>query len=430
MDTIFAQATVSGKSGVAIIRISGPQSDQALLSLTGRLPEPRKSSVCTLKDSTGLVLDEALVLRFSEGKSFTGEQSVELHVHGSVAVLKSVLAELSKVEGLRLAEPGEFTRRALENEQLDIAQVEGLADLIEAETEAQRKQALNLFSGELRNKADSWRSKLIRACALIEATIDFADEEVPTDVQPEVSQLIGEVSGELKLEFDASKIAERVRDGFEVAIIGSPNVGKSTLLNKLAGREAAITSNVKGTTRDVIEVRMDFGGLPVTLLDTAGIRETDDTVEKIGIERALERAERADMCVQLVEHEANAEVFDNVKNHIILVTKDDDAQYVAGKSISAKTGHGIEELVETITTTLSERASQSLTATNARHRDALQKAIIGLNDASEKLVAFSDSPELAAADLYEAITALGSLVGRVDIEAILGEIFSSFCIGK
>ncbi|MFT6075012.1 MAG: tRNA modification GTPase, partial [Yoonia sp.] len=251
-------------------------------------------------DASGELLDEALILCFDAGKSFTGEEVVELQLHGSPAVVSAVMRVLGSNSELRQAEAGEFTRRALENGRLDLAEVEGLADLIDAETESQRKQAVRVFSGALGALADGWRTKLIRAAALLEATIDFADEEVPFDVTPEVRELLDSVASEMQREADGVRAAERVRDGFEVAIIGAPNVGKSTLLNMLAGRDVAITSEIAGTTRDVIEVRMDLNGLPVTLLDTAGLRETDDIVEGLGVARAQERAERADLRIHLI----------------------------------------------------------------------------------------------------------------------------------
>ena len=297
MSTIFAQASAAGKAGVAVVRISGPQAFSAASQLCGSLPAPRQAGLRRLRSAAGEVLDEALVLCFSEKASFTGEETVELQTHGSVAVVNALLAELGTVDGLRLAEPGEFTRRALANGRLDLAQVEGLADLIASETEAQRQQALRLFSGGLGDLAAHWRERLIRASALLTVTIDFADEEVPVDVSPEVLELIAEVQTAMQAQVDGFGAAERIRTGYEVAIVGPPNVGKSTLLNALAGRDAAITSEVAGTTRDVIEVRMELAGLPVTLLDTAGLRETDDTVEKIGVARALERAKAADLRV-------------------------------------------------------------------------------------------------------------------------------------
>jgi len=286
MDTIFALATARGKAGVSIVRVSGPlawasAAHFGVVNLVARQPK-----LARLTGSDGGLIDEALVLSFDDGQSFTGEQVVEFQVHGSPAIVAALLSELGSLDGLRLAEPGEFTRRALENGQLDLARVEGLADLIDAETEAQRKQALRVFSGALGKKADGWRTDLIRAAALLEATIDFADEDVPVDVTPEVTALVSGVRGELELEAQGVKAAERIRDGFEVAIVGPPNAGKSTLLNALAGREAAITSSVAGTTRDVIEVRMDLNGLPVTFLDTAGLRETTDEVEAVGVQRA------------------------------------------------------------------------------------------------------------------------------------------------
>ncbi|WP_417240201.1 tRNA uridine-5-carboxymethylaminomethyl(34) synthesis GTPase MnmE [Celeribacter halophilus] len=428
MDTIYALATARGKAGVAVVRISGPLAFLAVEKLAGDVPSPRRTALRVLKNSEGIVLDEALVICFEKGASFTGEESAELQLHGSVAIINAVLQSLSKIDGLRLAEAGEFTRRALENERLDLAQVEGLADLIEAETEAQRRQALKVFSGALGDKAERWRSSLLRAAALIEATIDFADEEVPTDVSPEVLDLISRTMTELEAEIAGSKMAERIRDGFEVAIVGPPNAGKSTLLNALAGREAAITSEFAGTTRDIIEVRMDLKGLPVTLLDTAGLRETSDVVEAIGIDRARNRAAQADLRVILVPSEGADPEMPPQEGDLVLVGKDD--QGALSNSVSGKTGHGIDAMVSHIALTLSERASDASTAIRERHRIAIQDALVSMESARNEVLMGADRAELAAEELRRAVYALNCLVGRIDVENILGEIFSSFCIGK
>lgn len=428
MDTIYALATARGKAGVAVVRISGPLAFLAVEKLAGDVPSPRRTALRVLKNSEGIVLDEALVICFEKGASFTGEESAELQLHGSVAIINAVLQSLSEIEGLRLAEAGEFTRRALENERLDLAQVEGLADLIEAETEAQRRQALKVFSGALGDKAERWRSSLLRAAALIEATIDFADEEVPTDVSPEVLDLISRTMTELEAEIAGSKMAERIRDGFEVAIVGPPNAGKSTLLNALAGREAAITSEFAGTTRDIIEVRMDLKGLPVTLLDTAGLRETSDVVEAIGIDRARNRAAQADLRVILLSSEGADPEMPPQEGDLVLVGKDD--QGVLSHSVSGKTGHGIDAMVSHIALTLSERASDASTAIRERHRIAIQDALVSMESARNEVLIGADRAELAAEELRRAVYALNCLVGRIDVENILGEIFSSFCIGK
>lgn len=425
MDTIFALASARGKSGVAVVRVSGPKAHWATQELCGDLPAPRMASVRALRVGS-VLLDEALVLRFDGPSSFTGEDVCELHLHGSIATINAVLGALSSMDGLRLAEPGEFTRRALENEQLDLAQVEGLSDLIEAETEAQRRQALNVLSGALGDKADGWRSKLIRAAALIEATIDFADEEVPVDVTPEVFELIESVSAELSAEVAGVEMAERIRDGFEVAIVGPPNVGKSTLLNVLAGREAAITSDIAGTTRDVIEVQMDLRGLPVTILDTAGLRVSQDKIESLGIERARARAEASDLCVILVSSKDETPDILPRPDDIVAVSKSDQGT----GDFSALTGDGIDALIDRIASVLEGRASGAGTAIRARHRTAMQQAIIALEAARIQLETAPDLAELAAEELRTGVRAMDSLVGRVDVEHILGEIFSSFCIGK
>lgn len=427
-DTIFALATAPGKAGVAVVRVSGSRASDVCKSLCGDVPPTRTAALRVLSDDQGRRLDQALVLFFQEKNSFTGEQVVEFHLHGSVAVVNAVLKVLADLDDLRMAEAGEFTRRALENGCLDLAQVEGLADLIEAETESQRKQALRVLSGDLGNLAGGWRENLIRAAALLEATIDFADEEVPVDVTPEVQDLLNKVSDQLSKEISGVETAERIRIGFEVAILGAPNVGKSTLLNALAGREAAITSEFAGTTRDVIEVRMDLGGLPVTLLDTAGLRDTDDYVEGIGIERARERAMAADLRVFLVEAGKTLD-FEPLPDDVIRSAKADTLTD-SSHSISGKTGFGVSELVSEISDKLADRAGRSGIATRERHRIAMSRATESLSAANALLNLGPDHYEIVAEELRTAIRALDSIVGRVDVENLLDEIFSSFCIGK
>jgi tRNA modification GTPase len=377
----------------------------------------------------GELLDEALVLTFARGASFTGEDVVELHVHGGPAVVGAVLRALATQPGLRLAEPGEFTRRALENGVLDLAQVEGLADLIDAETEAQRRQAVRVLSGAVGQKVEGWRRDLIRAAALLEATIDFADEEVPVDVSPEVLSLIDGLMADLGREAAGVAAAERIRDGFEVAIVGAPNVGKSTLLNQLAGREAAITSDIAGTTRDVIEVRMEIAGLPVTFLDTAGLRETDDRLEQAGIDRALSRAEAADLRLFLTD--GNPVVgLQPVGEDLVVRGKSDAISGASGLAVSGRTGAGVPELMARIGDILQARVGQTGALVRERHRLAVTAAIAALAESRAEVVRRDSRVELAAEHLRRAVTALDALIGRVDVDDLLGEIFASFCIGK
>jgi tRNA modification GTPase len=425
MKTIFALSSARGKAGVAVVRLSGQSAGEILRNMAGELPMPRRAALRVLRHS-GDVLDQALVIWIPGPDSFTGEDVAELHLHGSIATVNAVLAALGSMPNCVIAEPGEFTRRALENERLDLAQVEGLSDLVEAETEAQRRQAFRVFSGALGQKASNWRSDLIRAAALLEATIDFADEDVPVDVTPEVLALMTRVQTDLRAETAGVAIAERIRDGFEVAIVGPPNVGKSTLLNALAGRDAAITSDVAGTTRDVIEVRMSLRGLPVTVLDTAGLRVSEDAVESIGIERAIARAEQADLRVILLDRSGATPVIAPVEGDIIVVAKAD----LTGGDLSALTGEGLDDLVETLAATLEKQASGAGVAIRERHRISMRRAIEALDTAQDQLETSPELSELIAEELRNAIRALDSLVGHVDIEHILDDIFSSFCIGK
>lgn len=427
MDTIFALASARGKAGVAVIRLSGPLAHDAIGWLCA-LPKLRQTALRRLVWQ-GDVLDEALVILFGEGASFTGEASAELQVHGSTAVISSVLRVLSGMDGLRMAEPGEFTRRALENGCLDLAQVEGLADLIDAETESQRRQAQRVLSGAIGQRVDGWRQDLVRASALIEATIDFADEDVPVDVTPEVNGLIAGLLTQLRAELRGTTAAERIRDGFEVAIVGAPNVGKSTLLNALAGREAAITSEIAGTTRDVIEVRMDLSGLAVTLLDTAGLRDAEDRVEQIGVGRAIERALSADLRVFLRGEPDETLLLQPTEGDIIVQGKG-DLYKGAEIAVSGKTGLGLEALIREITEKLQGQAASAGLLIRERQRNALTVAVRGLESAEFSLRRGLVLPELVAADLRAAARALEMILGRIDVENLLDEIFSSFCIGK
>jgi tRNA modification GTPase len=428
MDTIFALASARGKAGVSVFRLSGPQAHQVVLALCGDVPPVRRASLRRLVWQ-GAVLDEALVLVFEAGASFTGEVAAEFQVHGSLAVVQGLTRVLSAMPGVRQAEAGEFTRRALENGRLDLAQVEGLADLIDAETEAQHTQAMRVLSGAIGKRAEDWRVKLIRAAALIEATIDFADEDVPVDVSPEVLGLLRGLISDLRREVDGSHVAERVRDGFEVAIVGEPNAGKSMLLNALAGREAAITSELAGTTRDVIEVRMNLNGLAVTVLDTAGLRESVDPVEKIGIARGLERAERADLRVFLLDG-AGAVPFLAPGAEDVVVWGKADQRPGSVDAVSGVTGQGLDALIARIVAVLERRVSGAGVMTRERHRVAMMRAIGAMESAVTALEGPNCQSELVAAELRMAVRSLDQLVGRIDVESLLGEIFASFCIGK
>lgn len=428
MDTIFALASAQGKAGVSVIRLSGPQALPTASKISGGDLPTAGRALRVLSDQSGERIDEALVLTFAGPNSFTGEDTVEFQVHGSTSVVSAMLALLAEFDGVRLADPGEFTRRALENGKLDLSQVEALADLIDAETEAQRIQAQTVLAGGLGALAERWRVDLIRAASLIEVTIDFADEEVPVDVTDEVTALLAGVVSDLQPQITGVQIAERIRSGFEVAIVGAPNVGKSTLLNALAGREAAITSEYAGTTRDVIEVRMDLAGLPVTLLDTAGLRETDDHVEGIGIELAKKRAETADLRVFLAEDRKDIDLPIREQD-IVLKPKADLLSGVPG-AISGKTGQGVDDLVREIGRILKDRAGKAGIATRARHRDAMKAASDRLMSAQEILKRGPEFYDIAAEDMRSAIRSLEMLVGRVGVENLLDEIFSSFCLGK
>lgn len=428
MDTIFALASASGKAGVSIVRVSGEGALASCAQMGAEL-EPHDRKLVNLVDQNGALIDQAFAISFAKGRSFTGEQVVELQTHGSPAIVSAVLVRLESL-GLRPADAGEFTRRAMDNGVLDLAQVEGLADLIDAETESQRRQAVRVFNGALGELASGWRTKLVRAAALLEATIDFVDEDVPIDVYPEVRELLAQVGAEVRHEAEGVRIRERVRDGFEVALVGPPNSGKSTLLNRLAGREAAITSDIAGTTRDVIEVKMDLDGLPVTILDTAGLRESDDVLEEIGIARGKARAKSADVRVHLVDHEPDFDHDEAYGLDIHVLSKADLAVNSTPNSVSGLTGLGLDRLLGQISDYLQHQLAGAGTATRTRHQRALVLAAEALDNVTIGMETGSIPVDLLADDLRVSIRALDSLIGRVDVENVLGEIFSSFCIGK
>ncbi len=431
-DTIFAEATARGRAGVAIIRVSGPRARVAAAALAGTLPEPHRAALRTFRSGDDLI-DHGLLILFPEGASFTGEEVVEFHVHGSLAITRALLEALGRIEGLRPAAPGEFTRRALLNGRLDLAQVEGLSDLIAAETEAQRKQAIRVFSGELGGKVGMWRKDLVEIAAHVEALIDFSDEDVPATLPEALIARLDGVRESLEAALRGSAAAERIREGFEVAIIGAPNVGKSSLLNHLAGREAAIVSDVPGTTRDVIEVRLELAGLPVTLLDTAGLHEPGDEIERIGIERARARAEAADLRLILLEHDG--ELPEGVMpdpDDLIVITKTDLTEQppVHGIGISSRTGAGIDRLLSAIGERLSAKAAGASLVTTQRQRHAVSEALRSIEAAQQFVSRVDEHPEILAEHLRGAITALEMLIGKVDVEHLLDDIFSRFCIGK
>ena len=431
--------------------MSGPRAGVALQTVIGRVPEPRKAALARVRDRSGEVIDEALALWFPAPNSETGEDVAELQLHGGHAVIAAVLDALGAVEGCRLAEPGEFTRRAFENGKLDLTAVEGLADLIAAETSAQRRQAYRQLKGLIGDRAEQWRRRLIEVLALVEARIDFSDEaDVPEDlVRPALhaaQQLRSEIAAALA---DAGR-GERLRDGLVVAIAGPPNAGKSTLLNRLARREAAIVSPHAGTTRDVIEVHLDLGGYPVTLLDTAGIRDSDEPIEQEGVRRARERAAAADLVLWVVDGSASdgaaagrPENLESTRTWLIENKIDSAGAKRQGDDTggnktefeftfrtSAKNGEGVNDLIETLAKFAARQFAATETAliTRSRHRQALAQTVAALDRAlaEEK----SGREEVIAEELRMAATTLGRLTGRIDVEDILDAIFRDFCIGK
>jgi tRNA modification GTPase len=432
-DTIFAPATAAGRAAVAIVRLSGPRTGVTLEVLAGGIPAPRRASLRRLFAPEGGEIDQGLVLWFPGPRSYTGEDAAELHLHGGRAVVEAVIAALSSL-GLRLAEPGEFTRRAFERGRLDLTQAEAVADLVDAETEAQRRQALAQLDGRLSRAQSNWRDGLIEALALFEAAVDFPDEEVPADVADRARPVLQRLIAELEAAAADVRRGERVREGYRIALIGAPNAGKSTLLNALARRDAAIVTEIPGTTRDIIEVPLELGGYKAIVADTAGLRETADAIEAEGVRRAARWAESADLRIWLVDGAASERppppgVLQ--PDDLVLRTKRDLGEGAAdlpGTPFTAQSPNDVAWLE----TTLAERVVEALAgaepaaATRLRHRLLLEEASARLRQASVETQAL----ELAAEDVRLAARALDRITGRLDPEEVLGRIFSSFCIGK
>ncbi len=437
--TIFALSSGRPPSALAVVRVSGPQAGLVLTTLAGKLPAPRQASRRLLRDGAGHPVDDAIVLWFPGRGSATGEDVAEFHVHGGRAVLAALLAAISIIPNARAAEPGEFTRRAFENGKLDLTEAEGLDDLIHADTDRQRRQALRQLQGLLGDRARDWRERIIEASALIEAGIDFSDEgDVPAELRAPAVKAIKALHDEIAEVLAAQGQAERLRDGLVVAIAGPPNVGKSTLMNQLARREVAIVSPHAGTTRDVIEVQLDLDGYPVTVIDTAGIRETEDPVEQEGVRRAKARAADADLVLWLMGLDAKVEerapgtapVW-TVRNKIDLEAGVSAVGASASRSfaISARRGDGLPELINALVEFAAEffGTSEGALVTRVRQRDLLHRASDSLRRSLELV---EEGEELAAEELRAAAYALGRLLGRVDVEDVLGAIFQKFCIGK
>jgi len=439
--TIFALSSAPGRAGVAVVRVSGPRAGDVIDALAPPRPKKRMAALRRIRDpASGETLDEGLVLWFAAPRSETGEDMAEFHLHGGPAIVKALLAALGKQPGCRLAEPGEFASRAFANGKIDLAEAEGLGDLIDAETDAQRRQALSQMGGALSELYEGWRTDLIRASALVEAVIDFSDEaDVASEAFGLARGIVGGLQEAIAQHLDDGNRGEILREGFRVVLAGAPNVGKSSLLNALARREAAIVSEEAGTTRDVIEVRLDLGGYPVIVSDTAGIREPQGSIEREGIRRTLAHAREADLVVWLSDASAAdaapppPELAARGDKFLLIASNKTDvpsARVAPGAmAVSAKSGAGIEALTRRLEDIARDRigVSASPAITRARYRHQLQACLL---DLQAFLGGVSSDFELRAEDLRQAAHALGRITGRVDVEDVLGEIFSRFCIGK
>jgi len=430
-DTIFAPASGFGRAAVAVIRLSGSGTRRVLQEIAGGVPEARRMSLRRLVDpATGAVLDQALVVFFPAPHSFTGEDQAELQIHGGLAVRQAVLSALGGYPGCRAAEAGEFTRRAFLNGRMDLSEVEGLADLIDAETESQRRQALRQLEGGLGALAEAWRDSLIKAQALLEAALDFADEgDVPDTLEAQAREIAARIQVEIGAQLADAGRGERLREGYHVVLAGPPNAGKSTLLNALARRDVAIVSPIAGTTRDVIEVRCDLAGLPVIFADTAGIRDSVDAIEVEGVLRAQGRIDSADLVVWLDPSDEPSPPPIDLARRIHVVTKSDLCKREASTcdiALSVHTGEGMAALLDLIAARAAvELGGGDAIITRERHRIALDAAYQAIGRGMEQL-----ETELLAEDIRLGARAIGRISGRIDVEDVLDQLFSAFCIGK
>ncbi len=432
-DTIFALATGAGRSAVAVIRLSGPAARGSLAAFTGLNPQPRHAHFACFRDpETGETLDRGLALFFPGPNSATGEDCAEFHLHGSRAVVDAVLSLLGRRARLRMAEPGEFARRAFINGKMDLSQAEALADLIDAQTAFQRRQALRLAGGALRRQVEDWRGALVEASALIAAELDFSDEgDVGSFSPPALEKILRPITAQMDEVLRRAPASERLRDGFLVLILGPPNAGKSTLLNRLAQRDLAIVSELPGTTRDMIEVELDLRGMPVTLVDTAGLRETEDAVERIGVLRTRARAGEADLLLWLSEGGAapSPEIDAGGAEILRIATKADEISPRIGcLAVSARTGLGVDRLCDEIAARACAMLGDGASALviRERHREAIGAA----QNYLEAALAPTRPLEIVAEDIRLAGRALERIVGAIDVEQVLDVIFSRFCIGK
>ena len=432
--TIFALSTPESVSAIAIIRISGPDTLNALCMLCRcNVKSFKKKRTLILKkiySSDNTLLDEALVVSFDENKSFTNEQMAELHIHGSIIVIKTVMETLSKLPFLRQAFPGEFTQRALENNKLNLTQVEGLSDLLKAETEYQQKQALDNYTGKTNKKIIKWKNKVLKILSLIEANIDFYEDVDDTDIIKKITESIFSLEKDLIEEKKGFKFSESLRSGFIVSIVGKPNSGKSTLINKLAKRNVAITSRISGTTRDIIELRYNLDGIPIVFLDTAGIRKSKNKIEKIGISKSLKKANKSDLRVILSENIEEVLSLGLKKSSLDIVLRPKGDLKGSEPSISGKTGKGIKNLLQEIKERLYSKKISSSVINRTRHLERVNICINYINNIKELVSRDIIELELLANELRGIILNIDGLLGLIDTESMLGEIFSNFCIGK